>query len=241
MTYAAEDIVRSLKEAREAKGLSQRDLEARTGVPQSHISKIENGGTDIRLSSLIEIARALDLDLKLVPRKAVPAVDTVVRSAAPVPAPKSGEAQRQLRQWADLTAVLRQAYPDVSALNQIQKTLSQLRTFPTIDNSALEAIRNATRPLRELAKANEKVTHFSQAAKVPSQRIKKLVEAAQVPAQRLQEIDEATRLTAEHLKQLRNAANSVQQLRNALVHNISDQSEPLPAYRLDDDEGGGNG
>lgn len=87
MTYAIEDILRALKEAREAKGLSQRDLSARTGLPQSHISKIEVGGTDIRVSSLIEIARALDLELKLVPRRAIPAVDAVMRSNASVIAP----------------------------------------------------------------------------------------------------------------------------------------------------------
>ena len=84
MTYATEDIIYALKSTREAKGLSQRALSARTGVPQSHISKIESGGADIRLSSLIEIARALDLDLRLIPRKAVPAVDHIVRSTTTV-------------------------------------------------------------------------------------------------------------------------------------------------------------
>lgn len=82
MTYANEEIINALKSARGAKGLSQRALAARTGVPQSHISKIESGNADIRLSSLIELARALELELKLVPRKAVPAVDSVVRSTA---------------------------------------------------------------------------------------------------------------------------------------------------------------
>jgi hypothetical protein len=32
------------------------------------------------MSTLIELARALDLDLKLIPRKAVPAVNSIVRS-----------------------------------------------------------------------------------------------------------------------------------------------------------------
>ena len=85
MNYATENIIGSLKSARDAKGLSQRALSKRIGVRQSHISKIENGGTDIRLSSLIELARALDLEVKLVPRKAVAAVDSVVRRVAPAP------------------------------------------------------------------------------------------------------------------------------------------------------------
>ncbi|WP_026989393.1 helix-turn-helix domain-containing protein [Fodinicurvata sediminis] len=80
MPYTSEDIIHALKEGRAARGLSQRELSARTGVPQSHISKIENGSADIRLSSLIELARALELEVKLVPRKALPAIDSVIRS-----------------------------------------------------------------------------------------------------------------------------------------------------------------
>jgi HTH-type transcriptional regulator/antitoxin HipB len=87
MTYASEEIINAVKKGREAKGLSQRELSARTGVPQSHISKIESGNADIRLSSLTELARALDLEVKLVPRKALATVESVVRSTAPsVPA-----------------------------------------------------------------------------------------------------------------------------------------------------------
>ncbi len=78
-----EEIASTIKSAREAKGLSQRALAKIAGVPQSHISKIENAGVDLRVSSLTEIARALDLELALVPRKAVPAVESIVRSAQP--------------------------------------------------------------------------------------------------------------------------------------------------------------
>ena len=42
MTYENKDIIQTIKTAREAKGLSQRALSERIGVPQSHISKIEN-------------------------------------------------------------------------------------------------------------------------------------------------------------------------------------------------------
>ena len=69
MSYATEHIAESLKAARERKGLSQRALSAKAGVPQSHISKIERGAVDLRLSSLVELARVLDLELTLVPRK----------------------------------------------------------------------------------------------------------------------------------------------------------------------------
>ncbi|MEQ9325999.1 MAG: helix-turn-helix transcriptional regulator [Rhodospirillales bacterium] len=81
MTYAIEEIAEALRAARESKGLSQRELSARSGVPQGHISKIENGAVDLRLSSLIELARVLEQDVVLVPRKALPAVQAVVRMA----------------------------------------------------------------------------------------------------------------------------------------------------------------
>lgn len=95
MTAATDDIIQALKVARLRKGLSQRALSARSGVPQSHISRIERGAVDIQLSSLVELARALGLELKLVPRKAVPAVDSVVRTTAPaIDAKNLAEIQR---------------------------------------------------------------------------------------------------------------------------------------------------
>lgn len=80
MSYLLEKIAARLKQAREEKGLSQRALAHLTGVPQSHISKIESGAVDIRLSSLVEIARTLELELELVPRPALPAVQAILRS-----------------------------------------------------------------------------------------------------------------------------------------------------------------
>lgn len=57
----------ALKRARLRKGTTQRDLGQLIGVPQSHISKIEAGGVDLRISSLVVLARALDLSLELTP------------------------------------------------------------------------------------------------------------------------------------------------------------------------------
>ncbi len=79
MTEIVDEIAASLKAAREVKGFSQRELAKRAGLPQSHISRVESGHVDLRLSSLAEIARALDLELTLVPRKALPAVNSIVR------------------------------------------------------------------------------------------------------------------------------------------------------------------
>ena len=87
MNYATEYIARELKKAREAKGLNQRELGRKAGVPQGHISKIENGAVDLRVSSLVALARALDLELALVPRKVLPAVKSLVRSSFADPFP----------------------------------------------------------------------------------------------------------------------------------------------------------
>ena len=84
MVYSTENMARELKTARVAKGLSQRALSERAGVPQSHISKIEGGGVDLRHSSLVEIARALDLEVTLVPRKHLSAVRSITRTRSSV-------------------------------------------------------------------------------------------------------------------------------------------------------------
>ncbi|HEY7803807.1 MAG TPA: helix-turn-helix transcriptional regulator [Orrella sp.] len=79
MPLLTEDFVERLKTARKKKRLSQRKLGARFGVPQSHISKIESGNVDLRLSTLVEYARILDLELFLVPSASVLAVETMIR------------------------------------------------------------------------------------------------------------------------------------------------------------------
>lgn len=82
MSYSTQYISQQLKETRENKGLSQRELSTRSGVPQSHISKIERGNVDLRLSSLVAIARVLELELALIPRKYLSAVNSIVSSTA---------------------------------------------------------------------------------------------------------------------------------------------------------------
>ena len=75
-------IGEQLKAAREAKGLSQRALGTRTGLPQSHISQIENAAIDLRITSLVTLAHALDLELTLISRRLVSAVEGMQRQAS---------------------------------------------------------------------------------------------------------------------------------------------------------------
>ena len=59
-------IIKQLIDARKRLNVSQAELGEKLGLPQSHISKIEKGSVDIRLSSLIDMARLLGLEVILV-------------------------------------------------------------------------------------------------------------------------------------------------------------------------------
>jgi len=69
-----------IKEARLKRGWSQRKLGAEVGLPQPHISAIESGEIVPRFDTLLDIVRVLDLDLLLVPRSLVPAVQSLIRA-----------------------------------------------------------------------------------------------------------------------------------------------------------------
>lgn len=75
-----EDLRLRLKEERLKRGWGQRKLAALVGLPQPHISAIESGEIVPRFDTLIEIVRVLDLDLLLVPRTLVPAVQSIIRA-----------------------------------------------------------------------------------------------------------------------------------------------------------------
>jgi transcriptional regulator with XRE-family HTH domain len=71
-------VIQILKQARKAKQFSQTDLSKALGLPQSHISKIESGKTDLRLSNLENMAHVLGFELMLVPKLLVPYVQASI-------------------------------------------------------------------------------------------------------------------------------------------------------------------
>lgn len=73
-----EEIAEKLKKARKEKGLTQAALGKKMGLPQSHISQIEAGHVDLRVSSLEQMARLLDLEPMLIPRALTPAVRSII-------------------------------------------------------------------------------------------------------------------------------------------------------------------
>src|SRR5947208_15578998 len=62
------NAARGLRWARRRAGLSQRELAARSGVPQSTVGRIEAGLVDPRVRTLSRLLRACGFDLEVEPR-----------------------------------------------------------------------------------------------------------------------------------------------------------------------------
>ncbi|MGA7831049.1 MAG: helix-turn-helix transcriptional regulator [Terracidiphilus sp.] len=74
------DLRQQIKDARAKRGWGQRELGAQVGLPQPHISAIESGEVVPRFDTLLDLVRVLNLDLLLVPRALVPAVQSLIRA-----------------------------------------------------------------------------------------------------------------------------------------------------------------
>ena len=131
MSYATEHIAESLKAARERKGLSQRALSAKAGIPQGHISRIENDAVDLRLSSLVELARVLDLELTLVPRTKLPAVRAITRGddAGQRDIQGARKAANMLKRLGDRIAELPSETLSEIAVQELQRRVRELMHF----------------------------------------------------------------------------------------------------------------
>ena len=57
-----------LRDARRAKGLTQQELSARTGLAQPTVSNAERGASDVRVETLFRILATLGLELAIGPR-----------------------------------------------------------------------------------------------------------------------------------------------------------------------------
>jgi transcriptional regulator with XRE-family HTH domain len=139
-SYALEPFAEALKAAREAKGISQRALSELSGVPQAHISKIEGNAVDLRLSSLLALAHSLDMELALVPRKALPAVKSLSRATRTSAAsdPVSKDLARAVQAAARAQDALKS--PE---LERLRTQLAEISRFPMpqIDSSMMRNIR----------------------------------------------------------------------------------------------------
>jgi len=71
-------IIQSLKDRRLELKVNQSALGKKMGMPQSHVSKIEKGLSDPRLSTVSDMARLLDQELILVPREKLAIINALI-------------------------------------------------------------------------------------------------------------------------------------------------------------------
>jgi transcriptional regulator with XRE-family HTH domain len=147
--YAVEQLAQTLKEARIALGLSQRELAERAGVGQSRLALIEAGGVDLRTSTLVQLARALDLELILTPRRVLPAVQSLTGSYSKSrqdsgPRSVRGTPIRVLRHLQRHITALERAHPSSEELAQAKITVQALMEVgPDLGFSTLQPLRRS--------------------------------------------------------------------------------------------------
>jgi transcriptional regulator with XRE-family HTH domain len=198
-------IAEQIKAAREAKALSQRALAAQVGMPQSHISRIENGSVDLQVSNLIQIARALDLELIMIPRNTLPAIAALRRRPPINETPGAARNRSRLNSLRAQAIRLARRFPQTAVLKRLPQTILELRDLP-LDLPAIEDTRlpvmleEIGRVLRELSSCPPSAT----------------------PAPAL-------------IKRAESLARELRSIRDAIVHGqTSPQVTRAPAYTLDD-------
>jgi transcriptional regulator with XRE-family HTH domain len=164
LNYASDEILQTLRTAREHAGLSQRDLSGRIGVPQSHISKIEGGGSDLRLSSLIELARALDHEVVVVPRKLLPAVEAIVSNASSTPSADARQRSAALNRAQAQIERLNRTHPDDPELARLGQTLKELANFQ-LTKADIDTVRGIAARLSKVAKGPSGIAAIQQASR----------------------------------------------------------------------------
>ncbi len=210
-----------LKAARKTKGLSQRALSQRAGIPQSHVSKIEAGQVNLQVTSLMQIARALGLEMMLVPQKVIPAVEAITHSQTPSPSgtrshtaesPVVSEAREALRKVAKDVERISRALGSLPELDRLAATARDLQRLPLTPNLA-DQVRDR---LKDILPTQ---TQLKTAMKTHQD----VVDLLKAPA------------LADALKAASLAAENLRQIRNALAHGAAPASiQSMPAYRLTD-------
>ena len=147
-SYAVKQLAQTLKDARITRGLSQRELAESAGLGQSRLALIEAGRVDFRISTLVQLARALDLELVLAPRRVLPAVQSLTGER-----PRRQEAGRDsvrktpirvLRHIQQHMAALERVYPSSQELAQAKSAVQTLvERGPDLGISALQPLRRS--------------------------------------------------------------------------------------------------
>lgn len=158
--YAVKELAQTLRDARIGRGLSQRELAERAGLGQNRLARIEAGGVDLRTSTLVQLARALDLELILAPRRVLPAVQSLTESPLrrwqeSAPHSVRGTPIRVLRHLQRHIGVLERAYPSSKELAQAKVAVESLiEVAQDLGDSMLQPLRRSLHWLA-LARANK--------------------------------------------------------------------------------------
>lgn len=196
MIYKGEHLAHALREARETEGLSQRALSARAGLTQSHISQIERGTLEPGLATLIDLARALDLELVLVPKRLLPAVKGLLRTtpAERDLSPEGGKAAlREIARGERLVKKQNALYGSSADLDRIADSLRFLRHAP-LRASDLSVVSNAINTLHRYQaskQAQQQVAEIAATLQALRNRIAHGQADAPRPAYALDEDDDA--------------------------------------------------
>jgi transcriptional regulator with XRE-family HTH domain len=149
MSYKSEPLVRQVRATREIAGMSQRELGTRSGLTQAHISQIERGATDPGLSNFIDLTRALDLEVVLVPKKLLPAVQSTVRSApTPSASPRNSPQSKGIARFERQVTKQKQLDGSSTELDTIAESLRLLRYLPLLP-AELEILQTQVQRLQE--------------------------------------------------------------------------------------------
>ena len=74
------NLIQELEGARKAVGMTQQELAERAGLSRMTVQRTESGQIDPRISSLLVMAKALGMDLMLLPAALRPELESFVRS-----------------------------------------------------------------------------------------------------------------------------------------------------------------
>ena len=167
MNESIAHIANQIKEAREAKGLSQRALSKKVGIPQSHISKIENGIVNLQLGSLIELARVLDMELMLIPRHVEKITTQIVKTTENRVAIQQSlddldKLANQINSKKELSKIAHQILNDVKLLRNSSLDNLQIREINQMARYAKAAVHSRHKALdiqAELERIRKQVSH----------------------------------------------------------------------------------
>jgi transcriptional regulator with XRE-family HTH domain len=204
-----EPIVATLIATRHRASLSQRDLGAKVGLAQSHVSKIERAAVDPQVSNLVEIARALGLELMLIPTQLVPAVQALQREAMPDPRRAPTAIDHDLTRLARHARELMNRFPDLRVLSDIAAASDDLRSA-RLDESRVAEARSSIDSAEDI---------FYRLRGHPRDR----------------PTIEQTLVGRNAAEELAPVAHAMRSLRNEWIHRDTSSTQS-PAYRLDDSD-----